>query len=124
MVYWLVPYPSKLEKPVQFWLPAPINRINMWEWLKKVYSEASDASYGRVISTASFIVFVILNVSIAINPCSIFDTLTYIQQVNDYLFYLILGGYSITILKDLVKIVMARFNVKLPNDSINDIDKK
>jgi hypothetical protein len=88
----------------------------MLKWLKRVYSEHSDSSYGRLISTASFVVFVVLNWCVAVNPWKIFDTLTYIPQVNDYLFYLVLGGYSITILKDIAKIIMARFGIAVPKD--------
>jgi hypothetical protein len=85
----------------------------MLHWWKKVYSTNTDASYGRVISTAAFIAFITLNWCIAVNPWKIFDTLTYISQVNDYLFYLVLGGYSITMLKDVIKLIAARFGINL-----------
>jgi hypothetical protein len=69
-------------------------------WFRKLISSSPEASYGRLISFLSFIVFNIYFVLISINPHHLFTNLAYTSEVFHYLFYLILAGYSITALKE------------------------
>ena len=85
-------------------------------WLDKFFKVANDSSYGRFISFLAFLSLIALNVSIAINPHGIFRQLALIPQVNLYLLYLILGGYSITVLKDIVRAVASSFGGKSLSD--------
>jgi len=83
-------------------------------WLSKVYSSDESASYGRIISTISFFVMLLIHLTVAINPHGIFTTLTYIKQLTDYLFYLVIGGYSVASIKEVVRIIWAKWSGKEP----------
>ena len=74
----------------------------MFSWVKGILSSNPEASYGRLISALSFIVFVLFYLLVAINPWHIITVMTYNSEIFRYLFYLILGGYSITAGKDLI----------------------
>lgn len=74
----------------------------MDKFIRKLYSSAPDASYGRVLSTLAFAVMVLGNLWIAWNPWGLLKAFTYVPQINQYLFYLALGGYSVTVLKEIL----------------------
>jgi hypothetical protein len=75
----------------------------MLGWLKHLYSDSLDASYGRVLSTAAFITMVLLHVLIMINPYGIFKQLLYVPQLTTYLFYLAAGSYTVTSIKEAIR---------------------
>ncbi len=88
-------------------------------WLGKVYSDDQSASFGRLISTASFIIMILLHIAILINPYKIFTNFTYVDKITDYLFYLTVGGYSVSSIKEVVHIIFAKSGIA-PN--ITNID--
>lgn len=65
-------------------------------------SSNPDASYGRLISLLSFIVFNLYYILVSINPKGIFSNSAYHTKMFEYLFYLVLGGYSLTTGKDIL----------------------
>lgn len=81
-------------------------------WLSKVYSDDVSASFGRLISTAAFIVMIILHIVILINPWKIFTNFTYVGKLTDYLFYLTVGGYSVSSIKEIAHVIFAKIGVK------------
>ena len=88
-------------------------------WLGKVYSDDQSASFGRIISTVSFIVMVLLHIAILINPHQIFTNFKYVDKITDNLFYLTIGGYSVSSIKEVVNIIFAKIGIA-PN--ITNID--
>jgi len=74
----------------------------MKDWLKHLYSDAPDASYGRVLSTLAFLVMILGNLWIMANPWGLLKTLSYVPQINQYLFILTVSGYSITVAKEIL----------------------
>ena len=82
-------------------------------WISKVLASSDEnASFGHVIATASFLVLVILHIIILINPWKIFTNFTYVSKLTDYLFYCIIGGYSVSSIKELIHVICAKFGVK------------
>lgn len=74
----------------------------MGDFLKRIMSANPEASYGRLISLMSFIVFNLYYLLVTINPKGIFSNTTYNAKMFEYLFYLVLGGYGLTTGKDIL----------------------
>jgi hypothetical protein len=81
-------------------------------WLSKVYSDDVSASFGRLISTAAFAIMILLHIVILINPWKIFTNFTYVGKFTDYLFYLTIGGYSVSSIKEIAHVIFAKVGVK------------
>lgn len=71
-------------------------------FLAKTISSNPEASYGRLISLMSFVVFNLLYILVTLNPKGIFTNQVYTAKMFDYLFYLVLGGYGLTTGKDIL----------------------
>lgn len=71
-------------------------------FLKRVMSSDPEASYGRAISACAFVSLLALHIIFSINPYSWFKVVENQPQVLQYLFILVISGYSITSAKDMV----------------------
>jgi hypothetical protein len=84
----------------------------MREWLKHLYSDSPDSSYGRVISTCAFLCMIGLHILVMYNPYKLITNTSYVPQFTDKLFYLAIGGYSVTVIKEIAKVVWAKAGIK------------
>jgi len=82
----------------------------MLAWLSKLYSDDTSASFGRVISTLSFLVMIALHLVILVNPHGWFTNFSFVKQLTDYLFYLTIGGYSAAVIKEIAHVIFAKLS--------------
>ena len=82
-------------------------------WVGKVLASSDEsASFGHVVAAASFIILILLHITILINPWKMFTNFTYIGKLTDYLFYLTVGGSSVSSIKEIVHVIFAKFGIK------------
>ena len=81
---------------------SPEPEISVRGFWRTLMSSSPDASYGRVISACAFVSMLLLHVLFSINPHGIFTAVNNQPQVLQYLFLLVISGYSITSAKDIV----------------------
>jgi hypothetical protein len=79
-------------------------------WWKKIFSSSPDASYGRAISASAFISLLALHILFSINPHGLFTVVNNQPQVLQYLFILVISGYSVTSAKDIVPQISTMFS--------------
>jgi len=80
----------------------------MINWLKSVYGIDDSASFGKAISTLAFICLVCINILIMINPYDVFKKFEFTKEINQYLFCLTIGGYSVSSVKEIVKSIFGK----------------
>lgn len=69
---------------------------------KSLFSSSPDASYGRFISANAFVALILLHVLFSVNPHNWFTSVGNQPQVLQYLFILVISGYSVTAAKDVI----------------------
>jgi hypothetical protein len=79
-------------------------------WWRNLMSSSPEASYGRVISACAFISLLLLHIVFSINPHGIFTAIGNQPQVLQYLFILVISGYSVTSAKDMVPQISSIFS--------------
>lgn len=84
-----------------------VHPASFWRTLM---SSSPDASYGRVISACAFVAMITLHILFSINPHGIFTAVGNQPQVLQYLFILVISGYSVTSAKDMVPQISAMFS--------------
>jgi hypothetical protein len=81
----------------------PVVEINPVKgFWRSLMSSSPDASYGRFISANAFVVLIALHILFSINPHNIFSAVENQAQVLQYLFILVISGYSVTAAKDVI----------------------
>lgn len=81
-------------------------------FFRALMSCSPDASYGRMISAAAFVAFLTLHVLFSVNPQGIFTAVGNQPQVLQYLFILVISGYSVTSAKEIIPQISTLFAKK------------
>lgn len=71
-------------------------------YLKSLFSSDPSASFGRVLSIAAFIVFIIFSLLLLTNPWGMIKVATYAETILRDLFLMVSLGYGITSSKEAI----------------------